>query len=125
MITFESKGSFKNIDKFLKSASNLNYNNILEKYAQEGVKALTLSTPKSSGKTANSWGYKIDVKKNKVAVIWTNSNIENGVPIAIIIQYGHGTKNGGYVQGIDYINPSLKPIFDKMADNAWREVTKL
>ena len=125
MITFESKGSFKNIDKFLKSANNLNYNNILEKYAQEGVNALSLSTPKNSGKTASSWDYKIDIQKNKVAVIWTNSNIENGVPIAIIIQYGHGTKNGGYVQGIDYINPSLKPIFDKMADNAWREVTKL
>ena len=123
MISFEQKGSFSNTEKFLKNASSRNYRNILERYAQAGVSALSASTPVSSGKTASSWSYIIEQSGNTMSVIWTNSNIQEGVNIALILQYGHGTRNGGYVQGQDYINPALRPIFDKMADDAWREVS--
>ena len=95
----------------------------LEKYAREGVTALASATPVDSGTTAASWGYEIQKRHGKVSIYWTNSNINNGVPIAVILQYGHGTNNGGYVQGRDYINPAIRPIFDKIADNAWKEVT--
>ena len=97
---------------------------ILEKYAKEGVNALAEGTPIDSGETANSWNYEIRATRNGAVIYWTNSNIVNGVPIAMILQYGHGTRNGGYVQGIDYINPALQPIFDKMSNEVWREVTR-
>lgn len=95
----------------------------LEKYAQEGVAALSSATPVDSGLTAASWDYEIVKKKGAISIYWTNSNINAGVPIAVILQYGHGTNNGGYVQGRDYINPAIRPIFDKIAENAWKEVT--
>ena len=125
MITLECKGNFDKIDKFLKGTTSLNITAILEKYAQEGVAALSLNTPVNTGKTANSWDYKISNSKGSLSITWTNSNIVNGVPIAILIQYGHGTRNGGYVNGIDFINPSLKPIFNNIANDIWTEVSRL
>lgn len=122
MISFNQRGNFNKTEKFLKNATGINYMQILEKYAQEGVIALSNATPTDSGLTANSWGYKIVKNKRSMSIMWTNSNIQDGVPIAIILQYGHGTRNGGYVQGIDYINPALQPLFNKMADAIWREV---
>lgn len=97
----------------------------LEKYGQEGVKALQEMTPKDSGLTAASWSYDIEVKKDVITISWNNSNINEGVPIAVLIQYGHGTGTGGYVQGIDYINPAMHPIFKDIAHSAWKEVSSL
>ena len=96
----------------------------LEGYAQEGVNALARNTPKDSGVTASSWTYEIVHNKRETAIIWNNTNVVNGVPVAILLQFGHATGNGGYVQGRDYINPALRPIFDKIAANVWKEVTK-
>lgn len=95
----------------------------LNRYGQEGVDALTAATPRDTGTTAESWSYEIKRTNNSVTIYWNNSNAPYGVPVAVLIQYGHATRNGGYVQGIDYINPALKPIFEKMAENIWREVT--
>lgn len=124
MITVKQKGDFKNLEKFLKKARSVDYIRILERYGEEGVRALSNATPKDTGLTASSWSYTIKKTNGSYSLSWTNSNIQNGVPIAILIQYGHGTRNGGYVQGIDYINPALKPIFDKMSADIWREVTR-
>lgn len=96
-----------------------------DRYGREGVAALSSATPVDTGKTASSWYYQIENKKGSVTISFHNSNIQNGVPIAIILQYGHGTRNGGWVQGRDYINPAIQPIFDRIADSAWKEVTKL
>ena len=96
----------------------------LDKYGREGVAALSAATPKESGLTANSWYYEIERSKDSVSISFHNSNINKGVPIAIILQYGHGTRNGGYVEGIDYINPAIQPLFNKIAEDAWEEVTK-
>lgn len=123
-IVVEQKGSLKRTERFLKRASNINYKSILQKYAQEGVAALAAATPVESGTTANSWDYEIRVSQGRYSIAWTNSNIVDGVQIAVIIQYGHATRNGGWVQGRDYINPALQPIFDKIANELWREVTK-
>ena len=97
----------------------------LDKYGREGVAALSSATPVDTGLTADSWYYKVEHANGSASINFYNSNIQNGVPIAIILQYGHGTGNGGWVQGRDYINPAIQPIFDKIAENAWREVTKL
>lgn len=125
MITFKQTGDFKHIEKFLKKASKAEYMKVVEKYCQQGVQALASATPVDSGKTASSWNYYIERSKGGISIYWTNSNINKGVNIAIILQYGHGTRNGGYVQGRDYINPALRPIFDAMADGIWKEVTAL
>lgn len=125
MISFRQKGDFSKSTRFLEAARKAMYLGYLDRYGREGATALSSATPMESGETANSWYYKIVNKKNSLSITWYNSNVVNGVPIAIILQYGHGTKNGGYVQGRDYINPAIQPIFDKIADTAWREVTKL
>lgn len=124
MIKFVHKGSFKNTETFLKRNEKMEVLSILQKYGQEGVEALRESTPKDSGETANSWSYEIRETSQGYQIYWSNSNINKGVPIAILIQFGHGTGTGGYVEGRDYINPAIQPIFDKIADDAWREVTK-
>ena len=124
MVTFKQKGNFNNLEKFLKGAQKVDIRAILESYGQQGVRALADATPIDSGETASSWGYEIKINKGSISLIWTNSNIVNGIPIAILLQYGHGTRNGGYVQGRDYINPALQPIFDKLAEEVWREVSK-
>ena len=125
MIKFRQKGDFSKLSKFLERAKEVVHIGNLDKYGQEGVAALSSATPVDTGNTANSWYYEIENKKGSVKISFCNSNIQNGVPIAVILQYGHGTKNGGWVQGRDYINPAIRPIFDKIADDAWREVTKL
>ncbi len=125
MITFRQKGDFSKLTKFLERAKEVVKLGDLDKYGREGVAALASATPIDSGKTASSWSYEIKHKNGSVSISFYNSNIQNGVPIAIILQYGHGTRNGGWVQGRDYINPAIQPIFDKIANEAWREVTKL
>lgn len=124
MITFRQHGDFANLTKFLEGASKSFDIRILDKYGQAGVNALSSATPVDSGKTANSWYYKIENRKGSIAIVFCNSNIQNGVPIAIILQYGHGTGTGGWVEGRDYINPAIQPIFDEIANHAWKEVTR-
>jgi len=124
MIVFKHKGNFKNTERFLNRSQKPNYVHILEKYAREGVSVLAAATPIDTSLTFNSWDYEIKISRFGYSISWTNSNVVSGVPIAIILQYGHGTRNGGYVQGRDYINPAIQPIFDKIADEVWREVTK-
>ncbi len=125
MITFKHKGDFSKTRKFFEKAKKgVNVHN-LEQYGQAGVNALMSSTPVDSGLTASSWYYEIEKKDGKIKINFCNSNIQNGVPIAIILQYGHGTRNGGWVEGKDYINPAIQPIFDKIAKTAWKEVSKV
>lgn len=123
MIVLKTTGKLRKTEKFLSKMSRFDIRRILNKYGEEGVNALAENTPVRSGETASSWRYKVSINDGTSTVTWYNSHVEKGVNIAIIIQYGHGTRNGGYVQGIDYINPALKPVFDALADEAWREVT--
>lgn len=125
MITFKQKGDFKKLTRYLERAKEAVNLGVLDKYGREGVAALSAATPVDTGLTANSWYYEIEHTKETVSISFYNSNIQNGVPIAIILQYGHGTHNGGYVKGRDYINPAIRPIFDKIRDDAWKEVTNL
>ena len=125
MITFRQKGDFSKLTRFLERAKEAVRLGDLDKYGREGVAALASATPVDTGLTANSWSYKITNETGTATISFHNSNIQNGAPIAIILQYGHGTRNGGWVQGRDYINPVIQPLFDKIANNAWREVTKL
>ena len=124
MIKFRQKGDFSNLTRFLERAKNLVHISDLDRYGREGVAALASATPVDTGKTAASWYYDIKISKESASITFDNSNIQNGVPIAIILQYGHGTRNGGWVEGRDYINPVIQPIFDKIAEEAWKEVTK-
>jgi hypothetical protein len=124
-ISFTTKGSFKNTEKFLREMKNINSHirRVAEAEAQRGVQALIAATPKDSGLAASSWGYKIVQNGRRVQIVWTNNNEENGgFPVAIMLQYGYGTGSGGYVQGRDYINPAMKPLFEKIADNVWKAV---
>lgn len=125
MIKFSQKGDFSKLNGFLEKSKNLIKIGDLDKYGREGVQVLSEATPKDTGLTSKSWDYEIKRTNDRVSITFTNSNIQNGVPIAIILQYGHGTGWGGYVQGRDYINPAIRPIFDKIADEAWKEVTKV
>lgn len=125
MIQIRHKGDFSKFQKYLGNLKKTVHLSDLEKYGQEGVAALASATPVDTGKTASSWYYEIVRGNGTISINYCNSNINDGVPIAIILQYGHGTNNGGWVEGRDYINPSIQPIFDKIADSAWREVTKL
>lgn len=124
MISFRQTGDFSKTIKFLSKSSNGIVLKDLDRFGREGVDALSKNTPIDSGLTATSWNYEITNSKGRTTISWYNSNIVNGVPIAIILQYGHGTQNGGWVEGRDYINPVMRPIFDKIADKAWKEVTK-
>jgi hypothetical protein len=123
MITFKHKGNFKYTEKFFNKTVTSKYLNMLDQYGREGVAALSASTPIDSGETAKSWNYEIKRFRGGAKISWSNSHVIDGVPIAILIQYGHGTKNGGYVQGRDFINPTLRPIFDRIAEEAWKGVT--
>lgn len=125
MVSFRQKGDFSKLTRYLEKAKNKARIGILDKYGREGVAALASATPVDTGLTASSWSYKVEHKNGSATISFHNSNIQNGVPIAIILQYGHGTGTGGWVEGKDYINPAIQPIFDKLADNAWREVTSL
>lgn len=125
MIRFRQKGDFSKLTGFLEKVKNVVKIGDLNKYGREGVAALSSATPVDTGKTADSWYYEIKNQNGSATISFFNSNIQEGVPIAIILQYGHGTRNGGWVQGRDYINPAIRPIFDKIADDAWKEVKKL
>jgi len=121
-MNFKHRGNFKKTESFLKSMSKNDPVSILSKYGREGVAMLASATPVDTGKTASSWGYEITKKGDQWTLAWTNSNIAGGVPVAILLQYGHATRNGGYVRGVDYINPAVRPIFQRIADEAWKEV---
>lgn len=124
MVRLSAKGDFSKTFKFLEGTRRaLHIPTVLEKYGQMGVDALSAATPIDTGKTATSWYYEVRENSDSYQLVFLNSNINKGVSIAIILQYGHGTRNGGYVEGIDYINPALKPIFDELADKVWKEVT--
>lgn len=125
MVSIRHKGDFSKTYQYLKRARKATQLKILEKYGAEGVAALASATPVESGKTASSWYYEITREGKSITLAFHNSNINKGVSVAIILQYGHGTRNGGWVEGRDYINPAIQPIFDKIADSAWKEVTKL
>ena len=125
MITFRQDGDFSKLTSFLEKSKELFNAGILDKYGRKGVEALAAATPIDSGETANSWYYRIENKNGSAAIVFCNSHIQNGVPIAIILQYGHGTRTGGWVEGRDYINPALQPIFDELVKEAWKEATKL
>lgn len=124
MIKFRHKGDFSKTIKFMNNAKRAVKLDVLDKYGDEGVAALASATPKDSGFTAGSWYYEIERQKESATIRFLNSNIVRGINIAIILQYGHGTGTGGWVEGRDYINPAIQPIFDKIADTAWKEVTK-
>ena len=112
-------------DRFLANAKSQKYFNILDRYGKKGVAALSSATPVESGATASAWYYEVSIKRGAYTITFFNSNVNKGVPIAIILQYGHGTRNGGWVNGRDYINPSIQPVFDEIVEEAWKEVTKL
>lgn len=122
MVVFKHSGDWGDTKKFLKNATSHKYSAIFDKYGKEGVAALSAATPVDTGKTASSWSYEVVVSDGKVSIYWTNSNIYRGIPIALIIQTGHATRGGTYVQGRDYINPAIRPIFDRMAEDVWKEV---
>lgn len=124
IVNVTQTGNFKKTDRFLHGLIGIHYEHKLKHYAELGVQALKAATPKDTGKTAESWSYEIVKEAGRTAVYWRNDNVVNGVPIAIILQYGHATRNGGFVEGIDYINPTLKPIFEEMAREAWKEVVQ-
>lgn len=123
MIKFKHKGNFNSTMAFLRRNKKIDFS-VLEKFGNEGIAALKAATPKDTGKTADSWHYRIVEERENVRIEWYNDNINEGVPIAIILQYGHATGTGGYVEGIDYINPAIKPIFERIVDNIWREVNR-
>ena len=124
LLYVKQKGDFKHTESFLNKLLRIDYISVINRYGKEGVQALKNNTPRDTGKTAESWYYEIRENKEKgvISLVFLNSNVVNGVPIAVIIQYGHGTRNGGYVRGIDYINPAIRPIFKSMANDIWKEV---
>lgn len=123
MIRLESTGSFKKTEKALSKMSRGDMYRNLDRLAKRGVSALAAATPVESGQTAASWGYEIKKSRTGASITWTNSHVESGAPIAILLQYGHGTGTGGYVQGRNYINPAIKPVFDQIANEVWKAVT--
>ena len=125
MISFRQKGDFSKLTSYFEKVKEAARLSILDKYGREGVAALASATPTESGKTADSWYYEVKRQNGSATISFYNSNVNEGVPIAIILQYGHGTGTGGWVEGRDYINPAIQPIFDKIVDNAWKEVTSL
>ena len=125
MISFRHKGNFSKTRRYLERAKGAARLSILDKYGKEGVAALASATPVESGQTANSWYYEIEHNAGSTTIHFNNSHINKGVPIAIILQYGHGTGTGGWVEGRDYINPAVQPVFDRIVQEVWKEVTKL
>ena len=122
-VKFEVSGGFTKTERFLNRMKRREYLNVLDEFGRDGVQALRNATPVDSGTTAEEWDYEIKRTRDYTEIVWTNSNINDGVPIAVILQYGHGTGTGGYVQGRDYINPAIRPVFDKIAEKAWKVVT--
>ena len=125
MITFTQKGSFKRTEQYLRKLSQGDLYATLGRFGSLGQNALSNATPVESGETAGSWYYTIEQRRGYYSIRWHNSHVESGIPIAVILQYGHGTGTGGYVQGRDYIMPAIRPIFDQIAEEAWKEVNKV
>lgn len=125
MISFSQKGDFSKLTSFLEKIKEIVRMGNLDKFGRQGIEALSAATPIDTGLTSVSWEYKIENQKGSTSITFYNNNIQNGVPIAIILQYGHATRNGGWVQGRDYINPAIQPVFDRIAEEAWREVKNL
>ena len=123
MISFSSEGSFDKTFKFLAAMQRLDIKKVCDNEAQKGVRALAAGTPKDSGIAANSWSYEIEHTKSSTTIWWKNIDVENGFPVALMLQYGHGTGTGGWIQGRDYINPAMRPIFDEIAETVWKAVT--
>jgi hypothetical protein len=125
MIALRSSGSFKSTEEFLQSLQAGSYLQRLEQYGEIGVNALKDATPIRTDETAQSWSYEIVDRPGYFSIRWKNDHAEapSDTPVAVLIQYGHGTRNGGYVQGIDYINPAMRPIFDQIVEQMWKEVT--
>jgi len=124
MITVKHRGSFRHTERFFQNVLSRKYMNVLKEYAEQGLAALKAATPVESGETAASWGYHIESGDGVTTLTYTNDNMNNGVNVAILLIYGHGTRNGGYVQGTDFVTPALTPIFQNLADAIWKEVTK-
>lgn len=122
MITFTSSGSFDKFEKSLKNMQKIDFRRLLESEAERGRQALIRATPRDSGQAASSWTYEIRQNKGGISIVWSNSDVENGFPVVIGLQYGYATGTGGYVQGRDFINPAMKPVFDRIADNVWKAV---
>lgn len=122
MISFEARGDFSKTETWLRKLMNNDLRSILERGGKLGVAALSAGTPVESGVTAASWSYSVSGSRGSYEIVWTNSNVNDGVNIAVILQYGHGTGTGGYVRGRDYINPEMRPVFDKIAEDAWKAV---
>lgn len=122
MVKFSTKNNFEKTTKYLNKLSSMEFQNLLKQYAQEGVDALAAATPIDSGQTASCWGCNLSISNNGIKISWTNSNVNDGVNIAIILQYGHGTGTGGYVAGRDYINPAVKPVFDRISKAIAKEL---
>lgn len=125
MITIKHHGNFKRTEGMFKRMTKFEIRSILNKYGKKGVDALAAATPKDTGRTADSWEYEVSKTGTGYSISWNNRNVNNGVNIALILQLGHGTGTGGYVQGVEYINPALASIFEQMADEAWQEVSKV
>lgn len=125
MITVKQKGDYAKLTRYLVNVKKSIKTRDLHKYGKEGVAALMSATPVDTGLTAASWYYEIEEGKGTASITFYNSNVQNGIPIAIILQYGHGTGGGGWVEGRDYINPAIQPIFDRLAEDAWKEVTRV
>jgi hypothetical protein len=122
-ISFSSEGEWAKTEKFLRDMQNLKIDGVLSSAAQRGVAALSAATPKETGLAATSWSYEIKKNRSSIEIAWKNSDVENGFPVALMIQYGHGTGTGGYISGRDYINPAMRPVFDEIAETVWKAVT--
>lgn len=125
MITFSQKGDFKKLNSFFEKSLNMAHLGILDRFGKIGVERLEMFTPKDTGLTSRSWEYKIERSDNEVSIVWTNSNRNNGVPIALVLQYGHMTPQGYYIEGRDYINPAMEPVFNELAQKLWKEITRV
>lgn len=126
IITFSHKGDFKQTVAFLNRVSDSSYiEDVLNKYGKKGVNALKSATPKDTGETSESWTYEIRTQKNgNCSIVWSNTNTVDGVPVVILLQYGHATKSGAYIEGKDFINPAIQPIFDEIVEDVWKEVSR-
>jgi hypothetical protein len=124
-IIFTQRGDFSKTKRYLRKLKEKNYRPILERYANEGLRILQSATPEDTGVTADSWSYKIVINGSKFSIQWLNNHTNNGIPIVILLQYGHGTRGGTFVEGRDFINPGMKPLFEKISEEIWKEVTSL
>lgn len=125
MFRIKQSGNFNKTERFLNSAKQMKVRSILDRFGRQGVSLLSSATPVDTGLTAQSWDYGIKVTRGGFTIEWTNSNVVDGIPIAILLQYGHGTGTGGWVQGRDYINPAIKSVFNDLVENLWKEVSSL